>query len=63
MDLAELDAFMADEGILRISRTQHGRSVYMTGDILGTGETVAEAFESAARQRDYQHHHPERIAA
>lgn len=54
MNLSDLDAFMANEGILRIARTKHGRSVYMLGDVLGTGETIAEAYENAARQRDYQ---------
>lgn len=47
-----LTAFMKREGILRIARNPHGFSVYIEGDILGTGETVAEAYESAARQRD-----------
>lgn len=48
----DLSAFMRKENILRISDNGAGFSVYMRGDILGTGETVGEAFTNAARQRD-----------
>lgn len=50
----DLSAFMRNEGILRISDNGAGFSVYMRGDILGTGVTVGEAYENAARQRDLQ---------
>ncbi len=48
----DLTAFMRREGILRIANNPHGFSVYIQGDILGTGETFAEAFDNACRQRD-----------
>lgn len=50
----DLTAFMKREGILRISDNGAGFSVYMRGDILGTGPTVGEAYENAAFQRDRQ---------
>jgi hypothetical protein len=47
----DLSRFMRENRVIRISDNGAGFSVYMRGDILGTGETVGEAFDNAARQR------------
>lgn len=52
MNLKALTRFMRREGIIRVSNTDIGVSVYMRGDILGTGEDAEEAFQNAASQRD-----------
>lgn len=49
-----LTRFMETNGILRIASLRPGYSVAMQGNILGTGETVEEAIESARRDRDAQ---------
>lgn len=46
-----LTRIMLDEAILRIARNPNGYSVYLEGDILGTGKDVGEAFRNAIRQR------------
>lgn len=51
-EAVNLTRLMRAEGILRISCTPHGFSVYLTGDILGTGTSVGEAYQSAMRQRE-----------
>lgn len=51
-EAVNLTRIMRKEGILRVSCTEHGFSVYMRGDILGTGSSVGEAYQSAMRQRD-----------
>lgn len=48
----DLTAIFKREGILRIADNGAGYSVYMRGDILGTGKTVGEAYENALRQRN-----------
>lgn len=48
----DLTAFMKREQIIRISDNGGGFSVFMRGDILGTGETVGDAYENARSQRD-----------
>ena len=46
-----LTDIMRRDGILRIADNGMGFTVYLRGDVLGTGRTVGEAFDSALRQR------------
>jgi len=45
---------MERDEILRIAHTGGGFSVYMRGDILGTGKTVGEAYQSALNTKAAQ---------
>lgn len=45
---------MKEQGILRIAHTGGGFSVYMRGDILGTGKTVGEAYQCALNAKAAQ---------
>lgn len=47
----DLTSFMRRHGVIRISDNGAGFSVYMRGDILGTGPTVGDAFDNAVDQR------------
>ena len=49
-----LTAIMERDEILRIAHTGGGFSVYMRGDILGTGKTVGEAYQSALNTKAAQ---------
>ena len=53
-DAVNLTRIMQRDGILRISHTGGGFSVYMRGDILGTGKTVGEAYQCALRTKAAQ---------
>jgi hypothetical protein len=48
----DLTGIMRRDGILRIADNGGGFSVYMRGDILGTGKDVGEAYRNALRQRN-----------
>lgn len=54
--LIDLTQIMRDQSILRIARfTFDGRELFnvaLEGDILGTGETVGEAYQNAVNQRE-----------
>lgn len=49
----DLTGIMRREGIINIHMDQHGSfQLRMRGDILGTGKTVAEAYQDANSQRN-----------
>lgn len=43
----DLTSFMREQGILRIAQLGDNFSVYITGDRMGCGKTVGEAFANA----------------
>lgn len=53
-DGVNLTRIMQREGILRICHTDGSFAVWMRGDILGTGKTVGEAYQSALRTKAAQ---------
>jgi hypothetical protein len=46
----DLTTFMQGNGILRIGRFDDNFNVYLTGDKMGCGKTVGEAFANARGQ-------------